>query len=98
MTIQQEMAPRVLDAAKDLTATTLDVHVQPDGSTVMASTIKAFNALTGADLSEADGWLLVSLLNTSMSMTKSTGDFAYSSRALMAMAMMAQAQSSPGAQ
>lgn len=56
------IAPELLKrAAKhmDDRAVTYD---QPGGERSMASTIAAFNAITGHKLSEADGWLLMALL------------------------------------
>lgn len=35
---------------------------QPDGERSMGKTVAAFNAITGRDLSEAEGWLLMLLL------------------------------------
>ena len=40
-------------------ATTYD---QPEGERSMGRTVRAFNAVTGHDLTEADGWLLMALL------------------------------------
>lgn len=35
---------------------------KPEGERSMARTIAAFNAITGRDLSEAEGWLLMAVL------------------------------------
>ena len=35
---------------------------QPAGERSMAATVAAFNAVTGRDLTEADGWLMMVLL------------------------------------
>lgn len=35
---------------------------QPEGERSMGRTVRAFNAVTGHDLTEADGWLLMALL------------------------------------
>jgi hypothetical protein len=35
---------------------------QPDGERSMSTTVTAFNAVTGRDLSESEGWLLLQLL------------------------------------
>lgn len=92
ITTQEETASRVLDAAKDLTATNLDLYSQADDKTIMDGAIKAFNAMTGEELAESDGWLLLGLVNLSFTMARPGGDFAYASRALSCLAIMSQSQ------
>lgn len=35
---------------------------QPEGERSMGRTVRAFNAITGRDLSESEGWLMMALL------------------------------------
>lgn len=55
-------APQILDRAaghmKDRAAT----YDKPDGERSMGRTVAAFNAITGRDLKESEGWLLLQIL------------------------------------
>lgn len=55
-------APDLLDAAaghmRDRTAT----YDKPEGERSMGKTVEAFNVITGRDLRESEGWLLMALL------------------------------------
>lgn len=55
-------APQLLERAaghmRDRSAT----YDQPQGERSMGKTVQAFNVITGRDLSESEGWLLLQLL------------------------------------
>lgn len=51
-----------LQAAIDVQAERGKQYDQPTGERSMGRTVVAFNAVTGRDLSEAEGWLLLQLL------------------------------------
>lgn len=55
-------APQILERAaghmKDRAAT----YDKPDGERSMGRTVTAFNAITGRDLKESEGWLLLQIL------------------------------------
>ena len=55
-------APEYLHRAAELMQERGKQYDQPNGERSMGSTISAFNAVTGHDLSEAEGWLLMLLL------------------------------------
>jgi|SRR5690554_540234 len=55
-------APEFLRQAEQLMIERGKQYDQPDGERSMGRAIEAFNAVTGKDLSEPDGWLLMSLL------------------------------------
>lgn len=94
MSIETEdvVATKVAQTGLEMTAQNIDRFAQADGETTMAAAVKAFNIMTGADLVESDGWLLLSLFNTSHALATPGGDAHYSARASMGLAMMANAQ------
>lgn len=49
---------KALDHIKDRAAT----YDQPEGERSMGATVEAFNAITGHDLQESEGWLLLQIL------------------------------------
>jgi hypothetical protein len=51
-----------LQAAIDVQAERGKQYDKPSGERSMAATVSAFNAITGRDLSEAEGWLLLQTL------------------------------------
>lgn len=51
-----------LQAAIDVQAERAAQYDQPTGERSMGRTVAAFNAVTGRDLTEAEGWLLLTLL------------------------------------
>lgn len=55
-------APEYLTRAADLMAERGKQYDSQAGERSMARTVEAFNAITGRDLSESDGWLLMLLL------------------------------------
>ena len=55
-------AQSILNAAAGHMQARAATYDKPDGERSMAQTVQAFNAITGRDLSEAEGWLLLQLL------------------------------------
>jgi hypothetical protein len=51
-----------LQAAIDVQAERAKQYDQPSGERSMGRTVVAFNAITGRDLTEAEGWLLLQVL------------------------------------
>lgn len=51
-----------LQAAIDVQAQRGRDYDKPEGERSMAATVKAFNAITGRDLPEAEGWLMLQVL------------------------------------
>jgi len=51
-----------LTHAKNIMQERAEQYDSPAGERSMASTIEAFNAITGRELSESEGWLLMLLL------------------------------------
>lgn len=52
----------ILQAAIDIQAARAAEYDQPGGERSMGRTVQAFNAITGRDLTEAEGWLLLQVL------------------------------------
>lgn len=64
-------APKILEtAAKHMTdrASTYD---KPEGERSMGKTVQAFNAVTGHNLTEAEGWLMLQILKQVRLFTRS---------------------------
>lgn len=59
---QEAPAIRLLQVAADHMRARAATYDKPDGERSMGKTVVAFNAVTGRDLSEAEGWLLLQLL------------------------------------
>jgi hypothetical protein len=60
--VKTSTAPEILaDAARIMNQRGKD-YDKPDGERSMARTVMAFNAITGHQMSEADGWLFMALL------------------------------------
>ena len=55
-------APTLLHRAATLMAERGATYDKPGGERSMGRTVTAFNAITGRDLSEAEGWLLLQVL------------------------------------
>lgn len=55
-------APDLLQRAADIMTERGKQYDKPEGERSMVQTIQAFNAITGQDLRESDGWLLMALL------------------------------------
>jgi hypothetical protein len=51
-----------LQAAIDVQAERGKQYDAPDGNRSMVKTVQAFNAITGRDLTEAEGWLLMQIV------------------------------------
>lgn len=60
-------APDILRRAADLIAERADQRDRPGGERSMASTVAAFNAIYGAQLTETQGWVFMQLLKLSRS-------------------------------
>lgn len=59
---QEPPAIRMLQAAADHMRDRAAIYDKPDGERSMGKTVEAFNAVTGRDLSESEGWLLLQIL------------------------------------
>ena len=59
---QAPTAPALLDAAAKHMRDRAATYDKPEGERSMATTVEAFNAVTGRDLRESEGWLLMNLL------------------------------------
>ena len=55
-------ATKLLCDAADLMLERGKQYDQPTGERSMAKTVAAFNAITGRDLTEAEGWLMMAVL------------------------------------
>jgi hypothetical protein len=55
-------APSLLQKAADHMAERGKQYDKPDGERSMGKAVQAFNAITGRDLSEPEGWLLLQVL------------------------------------
>lgn len=55
-------APDILSAAAKHMADRAKTYDKPDGERSMGKTVEAFNAITGRDLQESEGWLLMQIL------------------------------------
>ena len=56
------MATEILKAAAGHMQDRASTYDKPDGERSMGKAVQAFNAITGRDLSEAEGWLLLAVL------------------------------------
>jgi hypothetical protein len=55
-------APALLDKAKQLMVDRAKQYDKPEGERSMGKAVEAFNAITGRDLTEPEGWLLLQVL------------------------------------
>ena len=55
-------APDILSAAAKHMADRAKTYDKPEGERSMGKTVDAFNAITGRDLQESEGWLLMQIL------------------------------------
>lgn len=55
-------APALLDAAAGHMRDRAATYDQPSGERSMGRTVQAFNVITGRDLTESEGWLLMQIL------------------------------------
>jgi hypothetical protein len=55
-------APQLLDKAAQLMLERSTQYDKPEGERSMGKAVQAFNAITGRDLSEPEGWLLLQVL------------------------------------
>ena len=55
-------APALLDAAAKHMRDRAATYDKPEGERSMGKTVEAFNTITGRDLRESEGWLLMALL------------------------------------
>jgi hypothetical protein len=61
-TVKAPAAPEILDAAAGHMRDRAATYDQPGGERSMGKTVAAFNVITGRDLSESEGWLLMQIL------------------------------------
>jgi hypothetical protein len=66
-------APAILKAAADHLDSRAALRDQPQGERSMARTVAAFNALTGHQVSERDGWLFMAVLKAARACTTPAG-------------------------
>jgi hypothetical protein len=55
-------APTILEAAAKHMRDRASTYDRPEGERSMGKTVQAFNVITGRDLSESEGWLLLQIL------------------------------------
>lgn len=55
-------APEILEAAAGHMKARAATYDKPGGERSMGAAVQAFNAITGRDLSESEGWLLLAVL------------------------------------
>jgi len=55
-------APGLLNRAADIMQERAKQYDRPEGERSMGAAVKAFNAITGRDLKESEGWLLLQVL------------------------------------
>ena len=55
-------APEILTRSAEIMAERAKQYDSPEGERSMGKAVAAFNSITGHELSEADGWLLMALL------------------------------------
>jgi hypothetical protein len=60
--MQTQSAIEFLAKAGDIMQSRAKQYDKPDGERSMDATVKAFNAVTGRNLTESDGWLLMLIL------------------------------------
>lgn len=65
-------APDLLAAAEKHMRDRAATYDKPEGERSMGKTVQAFNAVTGRDLRESEGWLLLALLKMVRSETRET--------------------------
>lgn len=65
-------APGLLQAAAGHMEDRAKTYDQPGGERSMGKTVAAFNAVTGRDLTEAEGWLMMILLKAVRSQQRAT--------------------------
>lgn len=63
-------APGLLDAAAGHMRDRAATYDKPEGERSMGKTVEAFNTITGRDLRESEGWLLMALLKMVRSETR----------------------------
>lgn len=60
--VERAQAVALLEAAAQHMRDRAAVYDRPEGERSMAATVEAFNRVTGRDLRESEGWLLMTLL------------------------------------
>lgn len=65
-------APGLLSAAADHMLDRAKTYDQPSGERSMGKTVAAFNIITGRDLAESEGWLLLQILKDVRDRAKAT--------------------------
>jgi len=58
----KKTAPGLLNRAADIMQERAKQYDRPEGERSMGAAVKAFNAITGRDLKESEGWLLLQVL------------------------------------
>jgi hypothetical protein len=62
ITPMQITAPQLLNKAASIMESRAATYDKPEGERSMAATVTAFNAITGQQLTEAHGWLMMAVL------------------------------------
>lgn len=62
MNKNQVTAPELLETAQGHMMDRAKTYDKPQGERSMGKTVQAFNTITGKDLTEAEGWLLLQIL------------------------------------
>lgn len=69
-TVPRAEAPELLGRAAKHMHDRASTYDRPDGERSMGRTVQAFNAITGRNLSESEGWLLMTLLKSVRGFTR----------------------------
>ncbi len=59
---ERKTAPGLLKAAADIMQQRAEQYDKPEGERSMGAAVQAFNTITGRDLKESEGWLLLQVL------------------------------------
>lgn len=85
-------APELLGRAAMHTHDRASTYDSPGGERSMGKAVAAFNAVTGRDLSESEGWLLLALLKQARLFTRSAYHADSAEDAIAYMALLAEAR------
>lgn len=59
---ERKTAPGLLKAAADIMQQRAEQYDKPEGERSMGAAVQAFNVITGRDMKESEGWLLLQVL------------------------------------
>ena len=91
-TLPDPLAPELLGRAAMHMHDRASTYDEPEGERSMGKTVTAFNAVTGRDLTESEGWLLMALLKQVRLFTRSAYHGDSAEDAIAYLALMAEAK------